>query len=43
MNQMDYLINRLYKIGDVAIACLAQLKTDVHAANWLINRFKYIL
>lgn len=43
MNQMDFLITKLYKMGDVAIGCLSQMTTDVPAANWLISRFKYML
>jgi len=43
MNQMDFFITKLYKMGDVAIGCLSQMTTDVTAANWLISRFRYML
>lgn len=37
------MINKLYTQGDIIIACLSLLKSDVQAANMLISRFKYIL
>ncbi len=41
-SQMDQMIINLYKMGDIAVACLTYY-SDSHAADWLISRFKYML